>query len=93
MKLSEERVSHLSHLILDRLLDKGLIFLVEEHEPTCRKGIKRIFLEELEREEALDRRVRDKIASYKRSIPEGSEEWRILYQRFYREEKARSGDA
>ena len=91
MRLSQERISHLAHVILDRLVDKGLVFVAEDDEPACRRGIKRIFLAELERQEDLDRRVREKIASYRRSIPEGSDEWRVLYERFSREEKARRG--
>ena len=91
MKLSEERISHLSHLILDRLLDQGFIFAAEDDEPTLRTRIKKVFAEELNKEEALDEKIRKKISSYQRNIPEGSSEWHLLYQRFYREEKARKG--
>ncbi len=91
MKLSEDRISHLSHLILDHLLERGYLFLAEEREPTIRSRIKRVFHEELEKEETLDLKVRKKIASYKRKIPEGSNEWYLLYRRFYDEERNRSG--
>ncbi len=91
MKLSEDRVSHLSHLILDQLIDQGHVFMAESYEPTARSRIKKIFVEGLRREEALDEKIRGKIASYKRTIPEGSSEWHLLYQRFYREEKVRTG--
>ncbi|NOY53132.1 MAG: DUF507 family protein [Deltaproteobacteria bacterium] len=91
MRLSEERISHLSHLILDQLLNKGFLFVSELEEPALRRKIKTVFLGELSKEDELDDRVRKKIASYRRDIPEGSSEWDILYQRFYNEEKGKSG--
>jgi len=92
MRLSEERISHLSHLILDRLIDQGFIFVTEADEPALRRKIKAVFLGDLKREDAIDDRIRQKIASYKRAIPEGSSEWDILYQRFYNEEKGKTGE-
>lgn len=91
MKLTEDRISHLSHVILGQLLDQGFVFAAESREPSLRTRIKKVFLAELKKEEDLDDKVRRKIASYKRTIPEGSSEWQLLYQRFYREEKARRG--
>jgi hypothetical protein len=37
--------------------------------------------------------VRKKITSQKKSIPEGSEEWDILYRKYYAEEMKRLGVA
>ncbi len=91
MRLSEDRISHLSHLILDHLLNQDLLFVTEYDEAKVRTRIKRVFLDELRREEALDEKIRQKISSYKRHIPEGSSEWQILYQRFYKEEMDRKG--
>lgn len=91
MKLTADRTSHLSHLILDHLNDDGFIFMAEKDEPAVLRQIKKVFVDELEREEALDEKIRKKIASYQRRIPEGSNEWQILYQRFYQEEKGRTG--
>jgi hypothetical protein len=91
VRLSQDRISHLSHLILGQLIEQGFVSMAEDDEPSARALIKNIFSEELNKEEALDQRIRKKIASYKRTIPEGSSEWQILYQRFYREEKDRKG--
>lgn len=91
MRLSEERISHLSHLILDHLLDEGFLFVTEAEEPALRRKIKAVFLGELSKEDEIDNRIRQKIASYQRNIPEGSSEWNILYQRFYREQMGRTG--
>ncbi len=91
MRLSEDRISHLSHLILDHLLNQDLLFVTEHDEAKVRTRIKKVFIEELQQEEFLDEKIRKKISSYKRHIPEGSNEWQILYQRFYKEEMGRKG--
>ena len=91
MRLSEDRISHLSHLILNTLIDQGFIFVREMDEGTVRNQIKETFVDVLHLEDAVDDKVRKKIASYKRSIPEGSNEWHILYQRFTKEEMDKKG--
>jgi hypothetical protein len=91
MRLTEDRISHLSHLILNGLVDQGFVFIREIDEGTVRNRIKKVFVEELQIEDAVDDKVRAKIASYKRSIPEGSNEWHILYQRFYNENMGKRG--
>ena len=40
-------------------------------------------------DEVIDVEVRRKIESQKRDIPEGSEEWDILYRKYYDEEMSR----
>ena len=42
-------------------------------------------------EEKVDAVVRQKITSQKRSIPEGSGEWEILYRKYYNDEMRRLG--
>ena len=39
--------------------------------------------------EAIDALVRHKIESQKRTIPEGSDEWDVLYRKYYEEEVAK----
>jgi hypothetical protein len=45
----------------------------------------------LSREETVDKLAYQKIVSQKRDIPEGSEEWQLLYRRYYDEEMKRYG--
>lgn len=40
-------------------------------------------------DEAIDLAARQKIETQKRGIPEGSEEWDILYRKYFEEESAR----
>jgi len=46
----------------------------------------KIVNEELKKEETLDQEARKKIASQKKTVPEGSLEWDILYRKYYAEE-------
>jgi hypothetical protein len=43
----------------------------------------------MRRDEEIERRVRTKIVSQKRAIPEGSQEWDILFRKYYEEELSR----
>ena len=57
-----------------------------EDRNTIRLEIVKIFNEELKKEETLDQEARKKIASQKKTVPEGSLEWDILYRKYYAEE-------
>ncbi len=50
------------------------------------KAIKQAVTAELMQEQAIDRRVKAKLASYSRGIVEGSTEWDILYRKTFEEE-------
>ena len=88
MKLSREKVLRLSHLILDYINDDdGIEYFVETQE--LRQEIQRLIEGEMKADEAIDALVRRKIESQKRTIVEGSEEWEILYRKYYEEESAK----
>jgi len=56
-----------------------------------RLEIVRAITELLTAEEKVDRLSRDKVRSQKRDIPEGSEEWDVLFRKYYSEELRRMG--
>jgi hypothetical protein len=56
-----------------------------------RLEILRIISDILLAEDKVDRAAREKIRSQKRDIPEGSEEWDLLHQRYYSEELKKLG--
>ncbi len=85
MQLSEDRVSHLAHCILERL--RGLAAMPSEEQAL--REIKRRMKAVLQEDDMIDRLVRDKIASLKRGVPVGGSEWEILYRQYYEEEAAR----
>ena len=87
MKLSREKIVHLSHLILNQLnQDEDVEFFADPQE--IRQQIFHIIGEEMKSDEAIDAAVRRKLESQKR-IVEGSEEWEILYRKYYEEEQNR----
>ena len=85
MILSEDKINHLSHLILQGL-EKDPDVERTASQPELLRGIKRIFFSEMKQDEQLDEMVRAKLASYSRNIVEGSPEWDILYQKTFNEE-------
>ena len=86
MLLSDEKVSHLSHVILSHLKASSIVRL--KGDPTAAlRLIKRILAAELTEEEALDRIVRARLSSYSRPIPEGSPEWDTLFRKTLEEEQ------
>ena len=88
MKLSREKILRLSHLILDYLNgDDGVEYFAEIQE--VRQEIFRLISEEMKADEAIDAIVRRKIESQKRTIVEGSDEWDVLYRKYYEEETAK----
>ena len=88
MKLSREKILRLSHLILDHLNhDEEVEFYAEPQ--VIRQEVVRLISEEMRADEAIDAIVRRKIESQKRPILEGSDEWEVLYRKYYEEEMAR----
>ncbi len=90
MILSDEKISHLSHVLLRGLMAGNLVDLKDE-EGKVRREIKRSTLSFLKVSEDIDASVRKKLQSFSRKIIEGSPEWEVLYKKFYREEAAKKG--
>jgi len=78
----------MSHLILGYLdKDDGVEYFDEPQE--IRQTIVKIIMDEIKSDEAIDALVRKKLESQKRVIVEGSDEWDVLYRKYYEEETAR----
>ena len=92
MMLSEDKVSHLSHVLLKGLVGRKLVTVLEE-ENKVRAEIKRTIIAELKIGEEMDAVIRRKLQSFSKKIVEGSPEWEILYRKFYREEEIKRGRA
>jgi uncharacterized protein len=92
MRLSREKTVRLSHRIIDLLVSIEDVDFVEDRD-TIRQEIVSILQDLLKREEQVDAEARAKIASQKKEILEGSEEWDILYRRYYSETLKRMGVA
>jgi hypothetical protein len=85
MRLSREKVNKLSHLVTEELVRLDDLEFIEDRN-TIRLEIVKILNEELKKEETLDQEARKKIASQKKTVPEGSLEWDILYRKYYAEQ-------
>ena len=85
MRLSHGKVIYLSHLIIDALERDEAVELKEEKN-IIRNEIVRIIIQELKRDEELEDRARQRIRAMQKDIPEGSQEWDILFRKYYEEE-------
>ena len=90
MRLSREKTVRLSHRITDLLVSKPEVDFVDDRD-TIRQEIVNILTALLKLEEQVDTEVRAKIGSQKKEILEGSEEWDILYRKYYGEGLKRLG--
>lgn len=86
--LSNEKIAHLSHIIVQEVMRHQAVTVKNDRERML-KTIKRVIVTELAEEEEIDRKVRSKLASYSRRIVEGSTEWEILYRKAREEETRR----
>ena len=84
-RLSENRISHLAHLIVDGLWKGNRAGCT--HEGRALAETKRVITEFFQREDDIDELVRRKIMSLSRQIPAGSREWDVLYRKYFEEEK------
>jgi hypothetical protein len=88
VKLSREKVLHISHLILAQLdRDDGVEYFDEPQQ--IRQTIVKIIMDEMRNDEMIDVLVRRKLESQKRGIVEGSDEWDVLYRKYHEEEVAK----
>lgn len=85
MNLSAAGLSHLAHLVLDRLDGDGLIEF--DSRADALQALKASLAKLEEAEEAIDALVREKLRKQKK-IP-GSREWQILYDKYALEERAK----
>ncbi len=87
MQITEDRVSHLSHKIAEKLWRDDLADFTDEALAlgAMKKAITAFFAVD----EEVDQAVRKKLASYAQAKVPGSREWEILYHKFHREEMAK----
>jgi len=91
MKLSRDKVSDISHKLVDMLRKSHDIRLKDKDSNNVRLLIVKAMTELLMAEEKVDRASRQKIRSQKREIAEGTEEWDLLHKRYYSEELKKLG--
>jgi hypothetical protein len=84
MKLTHEKTIKLSHEILSAIMALDEIEIFEDPN-VIRLEIVKILNDLMREEEKVEESVRNQISSQKRTIPEGSAEWEILYRKYYQD--------
>jgi hypothetical protein len=83
-------MNKLAHVVADTLAETDECDFLEDRNTIrqeARKILEHLLMEELK----VDKAARQKIESQRRIIPEGSQEWDILYRKYYNEEVKKLG--
>jgi hypothetical protein len=90
VRLSRDKVNKVAHALSDALAEMPEVEFVEDRN-TVRLEVRKILEDLLNHEERIDQAARHKIENQKRTILEGSQEWDILYRKYYNEEVKKLG--
>ena len=90
MRISRDKVNKLAHTVADTLATLDDVEFIEDRN-TIRVEARKILEDLLKAEEKIDAVARLKIESQKRIITEGTQEWDILYRKYYNEEVKKLG--
>ena len=90
MRLSRDKVNVLARAVSDVLKQMDEVDFIEDPN-TIRQEARKILEDLLNQEEKLDLAAKQKIESQKRTILEGSQEWDILYRKYYADEVKKLG--
>ncbi len=90
MRISRDKVNKVAHMVTDAIADMDDVDFLEDRN-TIRLEVRKILEELLNQEAKIDQSARQKIESQKRTILEGSQEWDILYRKYYNEEVKKLG--
>lgn len=85
MRLTREKINHLSKLIIAGLAKDDRVEFFEE-ENKIRLEIVNIITNILKIDDEIDAEVRKTLSSYSKNIREGTPEWDVLYNKHYNEE-------
>lgn len=83
-RLSDDRISHLAHLVINGLRKAKLAEFPDEGRSLA--DTKQVLRDFFQRDDPIDEMVRRKIASLSRRVPPGSREWDVLYRKYFEEE-------
>jgi hypothetical protein len=90
MRLTREKIVRISHQVTDLLVQSNEVEFIEDRD-TIRQHIVQTITNVLHEEEKVEVEVRKRISSQKKEILEGSEEWDLLFRKYYFEELRRMG--
>jgi hypothetical protein len=90
VRISRDKLNKLAHTVADSLAEIEQVDFLEERNmirQEARKVLEKLLLEETK----IDAAARMKISSQRKIIVEGSQEWDILYRKYYNDEVKKLG--
>jgi hypothetical protein len=90
VRITRDKLNKLAHVVADTLAETDECDFLEDRNTIrqeARKALESLLLAELK----IDSAAKQKIASQRRIIQEGSQEWDILYRKYYNEEVKKLG--
>jgi hypothetical protein len=90
MRINRDKLNKLAHTVADTLAEVDEVGFLEDRN-TIRQEARKALEELLGEEARIDSAARLKIANQRKIILEGSQEWEILYRKYYNDEVRKLG--
>jgi hypothetical protein len=90
MRISPDKLNKLAHAVADTLAEIDEVGFLEDRN-TIRQEARKALTTLLGEEARIDTAARLKIANQRKIILEGSQEWEILYRKYYNDEVKKLG--
>ena len=90
MRISRDKLNKLAHMVADALAEMDEVGFMEDRN-TIRQEARKELENLLNEESRIDAAARAKIANQRKIIQEGSQEWEILYRKYYNDEVRKLG--
>jgi hypothetical protein len=90
MRINRDKLNKLAHTVADTLAEVEQVGFLEDRN-TIRQEARKALETLLTEEAKIDASARLKIANQRKIILEGSQEWEILYRKYYNDEVRKLG--
>jgi hypothetical protein len=90
MRISRDKLNKLAHTVADSLAEVDQVGFLDDRN-TIRQEARKALETLLTEEASIDSAARLKIANQRKIILEGSQEWEILYRKYYNDEVRKLG--
>jgi hypothetical protein len=90
MRINRDKLNKLAHTVADTLAEVEQVGFLEDRN-TIRQEARKALENLLTEEAKIDASARLKIANQRKIILEGSQEWEILYRKYYNDEVRKLG--
>ena len=90
MRINPDKLNKLAHTVADTLAEIDQVGFLEDRN-TIRQEARKALTTLLSEEARIDQAARLKIANQRKILMEGSQEWEILYRKYYNDEVRKLG--